>query len=58
MGTSVPQIDATYGHLVPDSDDYLRGLLDNYDRGGEKPGSPSTPRGRERMLGKEERSAG
>jgi integrase len=31
MGTSVPQIDATYGHLVPDSEDYLRGLLDNYD---------------------------
>src|SRR5215218_9867403 len=31
MGTSVAQIDATYGHLVPDSDDYLRGLLDDYD---------------------------
>jgi hypothetical protein len=31
MGTSVAQIDATFGHLVPDSDDYLRGLLD--DRG-------------------------
>jgi hypothetical protein len=25
MGTSVAQIDATFGHLVPDSDDYLRG---------------------------------
>lgn len=25
------QIDATYGHLVPDSEDYLRGLLDSYD---------------------------
>ena len=33
MGTSVTQIDATYGHLVPDSEDYLRGLLDSYDRG-------------------------
>jgi integrase len=31
MGTSVTQIDATYGHLVPDSEDYLRGLLDRYD---------------------------
>jgi hypothetical protein len=25
------QIDATYGHLVPDSEEYLRGLLDAYD---------------------------
>ena len=25
------QIDQTYGHLLPDSEDYLRGLLDNYD---------------------------
>lgn len=32
MGTSVAQIDATYGHLVPDSEEYLRGLLDAYDR--------------------------
>jgi integrase len=31
MGTSVAQIDATYGHLVPDSEEYLRGLLDEYD---------------------------
>lgn len=31
MGTSVSMIDATYGHLVPDSEEYLRGLLDNYD---------------------------
>jgi hypothetical protein len=23
--------DRTYGHLVPDSDEYLRGLLDAYD---------------------------
>jgi integrase len=28
MGTSVAQIDATYGHLVPDSDDYVRSLMD------------------------------
>jgi integrase len=33
MGTSVTQIDATYGHLVPESEDYLRGLLDQFDRG-------------------------
>jgi len=31
MGTSVAQIDATYGHLVPDSEEYLRRLLDTYD---------------------------
>lgn len=31
MGTSVAQIDATYGHLVPDSEEYLRGLLDTFD---------------------------
>lgn len=30
-GTSVAQIDATYGHLLPDSEEYLRGLLDSYD---------------------------
>jgi integrase len=31
MGTSVAQIDATYGHLLPDSEEYLRGLLDAFD---------------------------
>jgi integrase len=31
MGTSITQIDATYGHLVPDSEEYLRGLLNEYD---------------------------
>jgi hypothetical protein len=31
MGTSVEEIDRTYGHLLPDSEDYLRGLLDAYD---------------------------
>ena len=31
MGTCVAQIDATYGHLLPDTEDYLRGLLDDYD---------------------------
>jgi hypothetical protein len=30
MGTSVTQI-ATYGHFVPDSEEYLRGILDAYD---------------------------
>ena len=33
MGTSVTQIDKTYGHFVPDSEEYLRGLLDRYDQG-------------------------
>jgi hypothetical protein len=32
MGTSVRQIDVTYGHLVPDSEEYLLGLLDSFDR--------------------------
>ena len=31
MGTSVQQIDDTYGHLLPGSEEQLRGLLDNYD---------------------------
>ena len=31
MGTSVEQIDRTYGHMLPDSELYLRGLLDEYD---------------------------
>jgi integrase len=31
MGTSVQMIDQTYGHLLPDSEEYLRGLLDSYD---------------------------
>jgi hypothetical protein len=33
IGTSVVQIDATYGHHVPDSEDCLRGLLDIFDKG-------------------------
>jgi integrase len=31
MGTSLQMIDQTYGHLVPDSENYLRGLLDAFD---------------------------
>jgi integrase len=31
MGTSIGMIGQTYGHLVPDSEEYLRGLLDKYD---------------------------
>jgi len=31
MGTSVEMISQTYGHLVPDSEDYIRGVLDSYD---------------------------
>jgi integrase len=33
MGTSVVQLDRTYGHLVPESESFLRGLLDAYDAG-------------------------
>jgi len=28
MGTSIAQLDATYGHLVPDSDQFVRSLMD------------------------------
>jgi len=35
MGTSVQMIDQTYGHLLPDSEEYLRGLLDGF--GGRQP---------------------
>jgi hypothetical protein len=31
MGTSVRQIDKTYGHLLPDAVEYERGLLDAFD---------------------------
>ena len=31
MGTSIQQIDKTYGHLLPDAVDYERGLLDAFD---------------------------
>jgi hypothetical protein len=31
MGSSVEQIDKTYGHMLPESEDYLRGLLDSFD---------------------------
>jgi hypothetical protein len=33
MGSSVEQIDRTYGHMLPESEDYLRGLLDGFDAG-------------------------
>ena len=31
MGSSVEQIDHTYGHMLPESEVYLRGLLDTFD---------------------------
>ena len=31
LGSSVDQVDKTYGHLLPDSEEYLRGLLDAFD---------------------------
>ena len=40
MGTSIVQIDATYGHLMPDSEQYLRGLLDAFDE--RKPAAAAT----------------
>lgn len=36
MGSSVEQIDTRYGHLLPDSEEYLRGLLDSFDAAGEE----------------------
>jgi integrase len=33
MGTSVKQIDKTYGHLLPDSIDRARVALDSFGRG-------------------------
>jgi hypothetical protein len=32
MGTSIALLDSTYGHLVPDSEEHVRGLLDAGDR--------------------------
>jgi integrase len=32
MGTSVDQIDRTYGHLLPDAAEHERGLLDAFDQ--------------------------
>jgi integrase len=31
LGSSVQQVDSTYGHLLPDSEEFLRGLLDAFD---------------------------
>jgi len=31
MSSSVEQIDRTYGHMLPESEEYLRGLLDTFD---------------------------
>jgi hypothetical protein len=28
MGTSIQQLDLTYGHLLGDSEEHIRGLLD------------------------------
>jgi integrase len=44
MGTSVSQIDQTYGQLLPDSEEYLRGLLDDYDAANEARRVPSERR--------------
>jgi integrase len=43
MGTSVEQIDRTYGHLLPDSEDYLRRLLDGFDAKTKKAASEAAP---------------
>ena len=39
MGTSTTMIGDVYGHLLADSEDYLRGLLDAYD---ERPAAAAT----------------
>jgi hypothetical protein len=39
MGTSIEQIDRTYGHLLPDAAEHERGLLDAFDRTMEDPES-------------------
>jgi hypothetical protein len=45
-------IDKTYGHLVPDSDEYVRGLLDAYDREeGRRPRDDGLKRGPCRAAG-------
>jgi hypothetical protein len=36
MGASVQMLDERYGHLVPDSEEFLRGLLDTYDNATEE----------------------
>lgn len=44
MGTSVRMIDRTYGHLVPDSEEHIRGLFDAYDvEDGRKVGAEGAP---------------
>jgi hypothetical protein len=32
MGTSITLLDSTYGHMVPDSEEHIRTLLDAGDR--------------------------
>jgi hypothetical protein len=39
MGTSVEQIDKTYGHLLPDAAEHERELLDRFDARKEKEAS-------------------
>lgn len=31
LGSSIAQVDKTYGHMLPDSEEYLRGLFDAFD---------------------------
>ena len=40
MGSSVEQIDRTYGHMLPESEEYLRGLLDLFDMRALEEGQP------------------
>ena len=44
MGSSVEQIDRTYGHMLPESEEYLRGLLDNFDAAAQVVGEPGASR--------------
>jgi integrase len=45
LGSSVDQVDRTYGHMLPDSEEYLRGLLDAFDtaRSDEEPAKGPLP---------------
>ena len=36
LGSSIAQVDKTYGHMLPESEDYLRGLLDTFDNSRQK----------------------
>jgi site-specific recombinase XerD len=44
LGSSVDQVDKTYGHLLREPEGYLRGLLDAYDTATEDVAAQGLPR--------------